>query len=513
MSRRSFLKAAGAWTIAAGVVGCSRCNAFGPKKAARPNIVFILADDLGYGDPQCYNKDSKIPTPNIDCLAGQGMRFTDAHSPTSVCTPTRYGILTGRYAWRTRLKSSVLWPWDKPLISKERLTVAEMLKGLNYNTACIGKWHLGWSWATKDDMEIPLWMNNAKRNQVGTKIDYSKAIADGPLAHGFDYYFGDDVPNFPPYCFIENDRTLGMPTAIKPNNMFGHAGAMLPDWKLENVMPTITDKAVDYIDKQVSQTPDKPFFLFFTLTAPHTPIAPTAEFQGKSQAGRYGDFVHEVDHCMGRIIQQLKKNGIEDNTLVIFTSDNGSPGRDGTNDSGPTGSVNKFGHFPSAHWRGMKSDAWEGGHRVPFIARWPGKIGAGKESDEVICLADFMATTADIVGFDLPDNAAEDSFNILPVLLGEKYDQPIRDSIIHHSGNGMFAVRKGNWKLIAGLGSGGFSSPSSIKPTADGPKGQLYNLANDLQEKENLWLKRPEKVMELSAILEQAKSQGYTRKM
>ena len=308
------------------VVGCSNNDS---KNKQAPNIVIILADDLGYGDPTCYNPDSKIPTPNIDKLASEGLQFTDAHSASAVCTPTRYSILTGRYCWRTRLKKSVLWAWDEPLINKNRLTLPEMLKEKGYQTAAIGKWHLGWEWPTSDTLDV--------KKQNGENIDYKLAIKGGPLAHGFDYYFGDDVPNFPPYTFIENEKVVEIPTIDKPNHLFGSKGKMTKNWKLEDVMPTITQKSVDYIDEASKQA--EPFFLYFALTAPHTPIAPLTKFKGKSKAGPYGDFVYEVDWCVGQVMNALKENGVDENTLVIFTSDNGSPARNDKNWSGPTQSV------------------------------------------------------------------------------------------------------------------------------------------------------------------------------
>ena len=480
--------------------------------ADQPNIVIILADDLGYGDPGCYNDESKIPTPHIDKLATQGMRFTDAHTPTSVCTPTRYGILTGRYCWRTKLKRSVLWPWDPPLIKPTRLTLPKMLGERGYHSACIGKWHLGWDWPLKNGqfisdeftgLTIPL----KNREATGRRVDFTRATRGGPLDRGFNYYFGDDVPNFPPYCFIENHKTIVVPTVEKPKEMFGHAGPAQAAWDLSMVMPTITQKAVKFIEDQTA-TPERPFFLFMTLTAPHTPIAPSPHFTGKSEAGRYGDFVTEVDWSVGQITAALERTGLANDTLLIFTSDNGSPQRDGTtNMSGPIGSVKATGHDPSRPWRGMKSDAWEAGHRVPFIARWPGKIASATTSDEPIILTDFMRTISKLVDYQLPDDAGEDSFDFLHVLLGKKSNKPVHDFLIHNAGNGLFAIRKGDWKLIAGKGSGGFTR---YQPPPDAPAGQLYNLAEDPTEKQNLYESHPQIVEQLSNILKQAKTQGRT---
>jgi len=497
LKRRDFLKAVG---IGAGsVIMPALATPLGSSRKY-PNVIFILADDMGYGDLACQNPQSKIPTPNLDRLAREGMRFTDAHSPSAVCSPTRYGILTGRYCWRSRLKRGVLGPWDKPLIEEGRVTVAQLLRDAGYRTACIGKWHLGWNWPTRDGEQLD-------SRSTGTSVDFTKPIGGGPTTVGFDYYFGDDVPNYPPYCFIENDRSVGIPTEMKPNSMFGHRGVMLEGWKLESVMPTLTKKAVEYVERHTKDPEGRPFFLYFPLTAPHTPIAPVEEFRGKSQAGAYGDYVVQVDDSVGEILRALDRSGAADNTLVIFTSDNGSPGRDGTDMSGRINSVRRYGHNPSRPWRGIKADAWDGGHRVPFIARWPAHIPAGQVSTELICQVDFMATVAAILGEALPANAGEDSYNLLPVLEGEKLEQPIREAVIHHSGQGLFCVRQGRWKLILGLGAGGFSGPI-LKPKPGEPKGQLYDLQSDPGEKRNLYDEHPEIVQKLTELLERYKRTG-----
>ncbi len=511
-TRRRFLKAAG-FAAAAGFLPVEKCNA---ENRQPPNIVFILADDMGYGDLACQNPDSKIPTPNLDRLARQGVRFTDAHSPSAVCSPTRYGILTGRYCWRSRLKKSVLWPWDRPLIERNRLTVAEMLKRHGYDTACVGKWHLGMNWPTKDG-KAPIGLGNRNVKNSGANVDFEKPITDGPTARGFGYYFGTAVPNFPPYCFIENERTVGIPTKTKPAGMFGAPGPMLEGWKLEDILGGLQEKAVQYIESKAGkldnaafrQEKGAPFFLYMPLTAPHTPIAPAQEFLGKSRAGRYGDFVYQVDYVVGRVLDALENNGFAENTLVIFTSDNGSPGRDGTNMSGRIRSVRRYKHNPSYIYRGIKADVWDGGHRVPFIARWPGRIRSGSVSDETICHVDLMATCAAILGYSLGEDEAPDSYNILPALTGERLEQPIREATVHHSGNGMFAIRRGKWKLIFGRGSGGWSGSGD----KDDPPGQLYDMVTDETEKKNLYNERPDVVKKLSAILDRYKRQGYSRPM
>lgn len=471
-------------------VACSQNK----SKNELPNIVIILADDLGYGDPTCYNPNSKIPTPNIDKLASEGLRFTDAHSASAVCTPTRYSILTGRYCWRSRLKKWVLWQWDDPLIESERLTLPAMLKQKGYQTAAIGKWHLGWEWPANDTSSV--------KKQNGENIDYNKTITGGPLAYGFDYYFGDDVPNFPPYTFIENEKVVRTPTVEKPNSLFGAKGKMAEGWKLENVMPEITQKSVDYIKK--ASKSEEPFFLYFALTAPHTPIAPLTQFEGKSKAGRYGDFVYEVDWTVGQIMNALKENGLDENTLVIFTSDNGSPARNGENWSGPTESViEDYGHNPSANFRGMKADIWEGGHRIPFIAKWTGNIAEGDETPALSCSMDLMPTIAEIIGYELPVTASEDGQSLMTILKGE--DQSGRDNLVNHSGNGVFALRKGDWKLILSNKSGGFSDHKHPNGFGIETPSQLYNLKNDPGEKDNLYKQFPEKVAELEQELEKIK--------
>ncbi|NPA36270.1 MAG: arylsulfatase [Chlorobi bacterium] len=464
---------------------------YGINKPEKPNIVIILADDMGIGDLQCYNQSSKISTPNIDRLASEGMKFTDAHSASAVCTPTRYSLLTGRYCWRTRLKKGVLWPWDEPLIEGNRLTIAEMLRQQGYRTALIGKWHLGWNWPVKDSI------SPGKNNGAG--VDYSKPITGGPLDHGFDYYFGDDVPNFPPYTFIENRKVTIVPTVVKPDSLFGHKGMMAPGWKLQNVMPSITKRAVRYIADE-SKDIKTPFFLFFSLTAPHTPIAPDDRFKGKSIVGPYGDYVQEVDFVVGEIMEALKKNGLEKNTLLVFTSDNGSPARNGKDWSGPIGSVvSEYGHNPSGIYRGFKGDVWEGGHREPFIIKWPGVVKPGSVSDALITSMDIMPTVAGILDVNIPAGNTEDAHSFEGILTG-KTDKA-REYLINHSLKGVFAIRKGKWKLILSDRSGGFSDIVNPKGFGIETPGQLYDLEKDPGEKNNLWKEYPEIVKELKKKL------------
>ena len=444
----------------------------------KPNIVYILADDMGYGDFGCYNKEAKIPTPNVDRLATEGMRFTDAHSGSAVCSPTRYGILTGRYAWRTWLTRGVLAPYAKPMIDRQRLTVPAFLKQNGYHTACIGKWHLGWQWPKE-----------------GGAYVFDRPIAEGPTTRGFDYYFGTDVPNYPPYCFIENDRTVGIPSARKAKqDLSGRSGPMLPGWKQEDILPKLVEKAVGYIGERAAK--GEPFFLYFPLTSPHEPIVPSPQFRGKSGISDLADFMMETDWAVGEVLRALDQHGLGQKTLVIFTPDNGHATYTGLP------GLQKHGHEPSGPLRGYKFDIWEGGHREPFIVRWPGRVKPATVCDETICHTNLMATCAAILGQELPADAGVDSFSILPLLLGEKHAQPTHEAVVHHSGAGGFAIRRGPWKLIAGQDP--FQPIGAGKPAPD----QLYNLAKDLHETKNVAAAHPQIVAELNALLRKYVEQG-----
>jgi arylsulfatase A len=468
---------------------------------SKPNIVYILADDLGYGDLGCYSPASKIPTPNMDRLAKEGVRFTDAHSPSAVCTPTRYALLSGRYAWRTRLQRNVIGPFSKPLIAEKQLTVASLLREQGYTTACIGKWHLGWGWPEPGE-------------GASQKRDFTKPITDGPTTRGFDYYFGTDVPNYPPYCFLENDRTVGIPSATAPvgRDSFNIAGPMLPGWKLVDVLPALEKRAVEYVEKTAKE--DKPFFLYLPLTSPHYPVVPSAAFKGKSQVGDYGDFVMQTDYVVGRVLDALIRSGAAENTLVILTSDNG-PEVSGEVKPGVYDRLKEFGHASMGSLRGAKRDAWEGGHRVPFIARWPGKIQAGSTSDETICHVDLMATLAALLEVKLPADAGVDSFNILPALLGEKRKRALREATVHHSAQGKFAIRKGDWVLI--LAPTGDDNRKQGEPTwfqkdrgykLHTEAGELFNLAKDPTQKQNLYATETGKVKELADLMQHYVADG-----
>ncbi len=471
-----------------------------PMVDAQPNIVFILADDLGYGDVGVLNPDSKIPTPNLDKLAGEGMLFTNAHAAAAVCTPSRYSFLTGRYSWRSDMKMGVSWIWDPPVIREDRLTVGDMLKAKGYTTACIGKWHLGWDWPTTDGK--PATVQNR-----GLNVDYSRPIANGPITRGFDLYFGDDVPSFPPHAFITNDRLVIRPTAWLEAGGPGAEGAMSPGWRYEDLLPAITERAIEFITRQTERHKDTPFFLYFAANAPHTPIAPSAPFQGKTQAGPYGDFVYELDWYTGQIIRTIDELGISGKTLIIFTSDNGPTNQDGTNYTGKIGSLpGRYGHNSAGTLRGIKSDAWEGGHREPFIVRWPGHVRAGTQNGELISQADMMATFAALTGADLPGDAAEDSYNMLPVFLG-KSTRPVRPALVTQSGNGILAIQNADWKLILSSGGGGsWTKPKGELPvyrdsTDQWANVQLFRLSSDPGEHLNVASSNPAKVEELMKLL------------
>jgi arylsulfatase A-like enzyme len=439
-----------------------------PKK---PNVVVILADDLGYGDVQCNNPQrGKIPTPHLDRLAAQGMRFTDGHSSSGVCSPSRYALLTGRYHWRTRLQSGIVGVFGEPLIAPDRLTIASLAKQHGYRTAAIGKWHLGWDWPKIDDKPV-----------------FDRPIANGPTTRGFDSYFGTDVPNWPPFCFIENDRTVGIPSEPLPARLLKkelhlatRPGPALPGWKLEAILPTLGDRACVFIADAAKQP--SPFLLYLPLTAPHTPLAVNAEWKGKSGMVPYADFVMETDAVIGRVLDALDKTGAAANTFVLLTSDNGCAQYIGVE------KMEAQGHYPSGPLRGYKTSVWEGGHRVPFIVRWPGVAKPGSVCSQLVHQADTIRTLADILGAKLPDNAGEDSFSLVPLLKGA--DKPIRPHAVSCAAIGTPGVRRGDWKFIPGT------------------KPELYNLADDIGETKNLAGEKPELVVEMKALLEKLITDG-----
>ncbi|WP_159020783.1 sulfatase family protein [Algibacter sp. L3A6] len=454
------------------------------KSNKAPNIIFILADDLGYGDVSSYNENSKIQTANIDKLASEGVLFTDAHTSSAVCTPTRYGILTGRYNWRSTLKKHVLQGYSKALITPDRKTIAGFLKNSGYKTAAIGKWHLGWDWSNIDKGK--------------DSIDYSQKIKNGPTTNGFDFWYGfNGSLDMAPYVWVENDKPTMVPTKLTENKgqAMWRKGPTSDDFNHEQVLPDITKKTVNFINENAKG--DQPFFVYMPLPAPHTPILPTDEFKGKSGLDNpYGDFVIMVDWVVGEIMKSLEEQGIADNTILVFTSDNGC-----SNQADFAQLATKE-HDPSYVFRGHKADIFEGGHRVPFIVRWPEKVQSAKSS-QLVCTTDFFGTIADALDMKIDDNMAEDSYSFLSAL-GVQSNLPKRESIVHHSINGSFAYRKGDYKAIFCPGSGGWSFPRPRDKAIDSlPKFQLYNLSSDLGEEHNLQDEKSELLEEYRKELSQ----------
>ncbi|MCO6459726.1 MAG: arylsulfatase [Pirellulaceae bacterium] len=467
----------------------------------RPNVIIVLADDMGYGDVAANNPQSKIPTPHIDRLAREGMRFTDAHTSSGVCTPTRYSLLTGRYHWRTRLQSGVLGGFSRPLIAGQRLTLGGLFKQQGYHTACIGKWHLGMNWPLKDGATADDGGDFGRPFRDVSRVDYTAPIQDGPLDVGFDHFYGISASlDMFPYVWI-NDR---LPTEIATETKaFHRPGPAGKSFEAIDVQPGIIGHTIEYIASRAADSKaGRPFFAYVPLAAPHTPIVPTPEFQGKSGINPYADFVLQVDRDMGRLLDALEQHGLADNTLIVFTTDNGCS---------PAANIDQLlaaGHNPSFIYRGHKADLYEGGHRVPFLVRWPGQVKAGTVSDQLIGQIDFLATFAELLGAALPEDAGEDSVSFLPVLTGTAAG-PLRDSIVSQSINGSFAIRDGQWKLALCPGSGGWSAPRPGRDDASGlPKFQLYDLASDPGEKNNLVGEHPERVARMQAALEDAIARG-----
>ena len=473
-------------------------------RSPRPNILIILADDLGYGDVRYYNPQrGKIPTPNVDRLASEGMRFTDGHCSSGVCSPSRYTLLTGRYHWRTRLQRGIVPVWGAPLIAPDRLTVAGLAKRHGYRTACIGKWHLGRDWPIAQEQRQ--YFTGLGGRAGGRKVSstvtaahratwkdvFSRPIPGGPTTRGFDEYFGTDVPNWPPYCFIENDRTVGIPSELLPaekfvKNQASLQGPALEGWQLEAILPTLGDRAVDFIRRQAPAK--QPFLLYLPLTSPHTPLAVNEPWLEKSGLNLYADFVMETDAVVGRVLNALQETGAAENTFVLFTSDNGCAPYIGVDE------LEAKGHFPSGPLRGYKGDVLEGGHRVPFIVRWPGAVRPNSICGQLVHHADLIATLADILGTKLPDSAAEDSFSLLPLLKGG--DEPTREHAVSCASRGVPGLRRGPWKIIF---------ERDLKARTD---VQLYNLDDDIGEMTNLAAEKPELVADMRTLMEKLITDG-----
>ena len=489
---------------------CGHCFA---ADAKRPNILVILADDLGYGDVGCYNPDSKVPTPHLDKLAREGMRFTDAHSPSTVCTPTRYSLLTGQMAFRINYRGVFAGVGGPCLIKENQLTLPQMLRERGYATALMGKWHVGMSFLDKEGQRI------TKGGIEGVQlIDYALAIPDAPVYRGFDRFFGTaccPTTDFL-YAFIDGDRVLEPPTGVLdksklPKHPYANdnrVGMIAPDFDLEEVDMVFLRKSREFLEGHVKRSPEKPFFLLHSMQAAHLPSFPAPQFKGRTKAGPHGDFIFELDHIVGELLKTLERLGVADNTLVIFTSDNGPE---------TTSVVHMradYGHDGARPWRGVKRDQWEGGHRVPLIARWPGKVAPGTATAQTISLTDIMATCAALTGATLPESAAEDSVNILPVLLGQDGGKPVREYTLHQTISLALAIRQGPWKYLDHRGSGGNGydkgelQPFALPDAAPTAPGQLYNLDSDPGEANNLYFKHPDIVQKLKTLLERSKSGG-----
>lgn len=462
----------------------------------KPNIVILYADDMGVADVSYGDPKVKIQTPHIDRLATQGMTFTDGHSSSGICTPSRYAMLTGQHHWRRF--HGIVNAFGTSVFKKEEFTIARMLQKQGYKTGCFGKWHLGWDW---DAIRKP--GVTKKQNASAESYDWTKPFPGGPLDQGFDYYFGDGTINFPPYCWIENDRFLTIPTrsVIKSKPLAGggsfRTGPMAEGWNPYDILPTITEKTVNWIEKQKA---DQPFFAYLAFNSPHYPIVPNKEFHGKSKAGFYGDFVVETDAMVGKVLAALEKKGLSKNTIVIFTADNGA-------EKHAYERLQKFDQWSSGELRGLKRDLYEGGHRVPFIVSWPNKIKAGSRSTEVVSQVDFAATFAEITNYQLNDQKAIDSYNLLPVLTGQDYSKPLRVATVQNTNKAKYAIRQGDWVFINSHTGASQSEPKGylnhfgLKTYPKGTPGLLFNLKNDPRQSKNIYQEHPAQVSAMQTLL------------
>lgn len=460
----------------------------------RPNVIYILADDMGYGDVSALNENAGFRTPNFDAMCEEGVAFTDAHASSAVCTPSRYSILTGRYNWRSRLKCDVMSGYSEPLIEEGRMTVGHLFQENGYVTAAIGKWHLGMSFK-KDETFV-----EKEGYETCEGVDYSGKIKRSPITNGFDYYYGISASlDMAPYIYIENDRFTKMPDheTEDTGKRFWRKGPTAPDFVHEEVLPHLTDKVLEKIEEYK----ERPFFIYFPMPAPHTPILPTKEFLGKSGTNEYGDFVLMCDDVVGKISEKLKELGLYENTILIYTSDNGcSPMADYQE-------LLEAGHNPSYIFRGHKADIYEGGHRIPLLVRWPALIKPGNKCDKLVCLSDFFATMADYFETEIPEHAAVDSISNLP--LWKDADGPeVREDVVHQSVDGSLSIRKGKYKLEMCPGSGGWSFPKPGEETEDMPEFQLYDLENDIEETRNIIREHPAIADYLKGILVRYIRQG-----
>ncbi len=497
-------------------LGALTLNSYGGNvKNKLPNIIILYADDMGYGDMSCQNPFSKIHTPNLDLLASQGVRFTDGHSTCGVSTPSRYSILTGNYHWRHT--NRVCDNFTRSIFSPDELTIADVLKSKGYFTAAVGKWHLGWDWDSvlKPGAKLIEPEDGWGKYYTPDMIDWTKPIKGGPIDYGFDYYFGNDCPFHPPYAMIENEKVIEVPTEIFDRSSFqakegDHEmrwGPMVKGWDPYKLMPNLTNKVVSLIKKQKKNTP---FFIYFGLPTPHSPIIPNDQFDGSSQAGPYGDFIVETDYTVGAVMKALKEAGLDENTIVIFSSDNGP-------ENYAMDRAENFGHNSSGGLRGIKRDIYEGGHRVPFIVKWPDKIEANRVSDEVVSQVDLMATFAALVGYKLPDNMGVDSYNLLPLLTEKESKTPFREATVFNTVKGTYAIRKGDWLYInSNTGSLMRGKKDSIyvkyfdyvSYSKEENPGLLFNIKNDPQQRNNVYRQHPEIVSSMDALLKQYVESG-----
>jgi len=480
-------------------------------EAKQPNVLILYADDLGFGDLNIQNPDSKIPTPNLDAFARTGMRFSDGHSSSGICTPSRYALLTGRHHWRDF--HGIVNAFGSSVFAPERLTMPEMMQQKGYTTAAIGKWHLGWDWDAIKKSDAKPTGNGRRKGFAPSSFDWNKPIPDGPLAHGFDSYFGDTVINFPPYCWIENDRVAKAPDTmmdtskwkkIKEGNWECRPGPMASDWDPYQNIPTTTRRGVEFIQSQSDS--EKPFFLYFAFPSPHAPIIPNDKFDGKSKAGAYGDFVYETDDACGQLLAALEESGQADDTIVIFTADNGPERYAYARDK-------NFDHWSAKPFRGLKRDIYEGGHHVPFVIRWNGVTKPGSVCDALVSQIDIMATLANMLDFELPDDAAEDSHDLTP-LLTAKADS-VRNTHVHNTKNGQYAIRDGNWLLIDA--KTGYISRVSKEwetkykyPPDDKGAVELYDLSQDIGQRNNVAADHPERVTKMQVLLKSIQDQGHS---
>lgn len=499
------------------------CNTDNDKSNdQRPNIIFILADDMGYGDVASLNPYARTHTPAIDRMVHEGITFTNAHASASVCTPSRYGILTGRYAQRSSTGADRgIWGFHQPVIEPERETIASLLKNAGYTSACIGKWHLGLDWQTKDGSPA-----ESDRNTGYSNVDYTKEVLSGPNDYGFDYSFIHPASlDIPPYMFLRNHQVIDPDVILTTDHyparkddteyawdkihtdehavywekgVWWRQGEMSRSFRIEDCHSEILREGIKFIETQATENPDSPFLLYLPLTGPHTPWVPTERFKGKSPIGLYGDFVMDIDDVVAQIQNTLIRHNIAENTILIFTSDNGG--------YWPQEEIDLHNHDSNWGRLGQKGDVWDGGHRIPLIVSWPAGIDKPFKYNHLVSLTDFFATLADLADLEIEDNMGEDSFSLSHVLKGDK-EEPVRPAMTHYSSRGTYSIRKGEWKYIDRLGSGGFTNPAIVDPQPGGPQGQLYRILTDSLESTNLYLDNPDKVKSLQEILEVAKDQ------